>query len=409
MSERLHLLYNEMPTKIFPAQFEYLDAIREFAAAAARQAGLDDKDLYNFQLAVDEAASNIIEHAYEGIPDGQVEISLDVTSTAITIVMRDSGKRFDPDQTSVPDLDAALEDRMVGGLGLFFMRKLMDEVRFEWLPGQGNLLTMVKVLPQELKVVKKNKAGYSDLFDLGEHILTAASFASQRDLIVETALRLVEGQITIWLNEPAFRLPDWVESHFPPAPITRTQLRAYDTGKIIRKHKDGAYYLAIPFRHDETSLGVIEIIRPDVHNFSTRELELLKGLARIASVALIAWQRVNIERWRLEQLNLVRIVSAQIANEPDIDELAHKVTKLIQLTFKYYYVGIFTLEPGQKKMTFRSSTGGSKKHQDQAGELVFQVELGQGLVGYVAETGQELLANDISSEKRFREIGRAHV
>ena len=48
---------------------------------------------------------------------------------------------------------------------------------------------------------------------------------------------------------------------------------------------------------------------------------------------------------------MVRTVSAQIANEPDIDELARKVTALIQSTFKYYYVGIFTLEPGDLILT----------------------------------------------------------
>ncbi len=155
MSERLRLLFCQMPTTIYPARFEYLDAIREFAAEAARVAGLDDKALYNLQLVVDEAASNIIEHAYQGIQDGQIEISLDVSKTAITIVMRDHGKRFDPDQAIEPDVNASLEERDEGGLGLFFMRQLMDQVRFEWLPGQGNLLTMVKFLSQNHKPLKK--------------------------------------------------------------------------------------------------------------------------------------------------------------------------------------------------------------------------------------------------------------
>ncbi len=46
--------------------------------------------------------------------------------------------------------------------------------------------------------------------------------------------------------------------------------------------------------------------------------------------------RINVERWRISQARLVRTVTAQIANEPDLDELAHKVTRLIQATFKYY-------------------------------------------------------------------------
>src|SRR5258706_16010285 len=118
-----------MPTQIFIARFESLDAIREFVVDAAHQAGLDEKEVYNVQLAADEAASNIVEHAYEGVSDGQIEISTEVIDGALRIVMRDRGKPFDPDAVAVPDVNAGLEDRLVGGLGLFFMHRLMDEVR----------------------------------------------------------------------------------------------------------------------------------------------------------------------------------------------------------------------------------------------------------------------------------------
>ncbi len=66
-----------------------------------------------------------------------------------------------------PDVEAALEDRPIGGLGLFFMRKLMDDVRFHWSPEQGNILTMVKLRQPRLHT-QRGKPGYLDLFDLGE-------------------------------------------------------------------------------------------------------------------------------------------------------------------------------------------------------------------------------------------------
>ena len=393
-----------MPTKNFPAQFEYLDAIREFAAEAARLAAMDDKGIYNIQLAVDEAASNIIEHAYEGISDGQIEISLDVTYSALRVILRDNGKRFDPDETAEPDVDAELEDRAIGGLGLFFMRKLMDEVRFEWFPGHGNVLTMVKFLKRKPAIIKKNITGYTVLFDLGEKILAAASFAAQRDLIIETASQLVEGQVTLWLNESAFRLPDWVESLFPVLPFSQSQKQVFETGKMIRRQKGRVFWVTVPIRHEDVGLGVIEVCRSDGYRFARRELDFMEGLARTAAIALIAWHRVYVERWRLGQLGLVRTVSAQIANEPDIDELAHKVTRLIQSTFKYYYVGIFTLESGQVNLAYRSGAGGTLPDQGALVGLALQVNLGQGLVGYAAQTGEELLANDVHAEKRFRAI-----
>jgi serine phosphatase RsbU (regulator of sigma subunit)/putative methionine-R-sulfoxide reductase with GAF domain/anti-sigma regulatory factor (Ser/Thr protein kinase) len=393
-----------MPTKIFPAQFEVLDSIREFVAESARRACMDEKDVYNVQLAADEAASNIIEHAYAGIPDGQIEISTTVTREALTIVMRDQGKRFDVNEISDPNLDAALEERAAGGLGLFFMRKLMDEVHFEWQPGQGNLLTMLKCCPGARKPVKKAKPGYEDLFDLGGQILSAATFAAQRDLILETVSNHVEGEASLWLNEAAFRLPDWVESLFPPEPPAGFVQRAHEKGKTVQKQAGAAFSVAVPFRHEELSLGVIQVRRLNGEKITPRELRFLEGLTRTASIALVAWHRVNVERWRLGQLALVRTVSAQIANEPDIDELARKVTRLIQSTFKYYYVGIFTLEPGQKALAFRSSSGGATRRKGRVKELVFSVELGQGLVGQAAQTGQEILVNNVRADPRFRPL-----
>ena len=388
--------------KIFPAQFEYLDAIRDFAAEAARQAAMDDKEVYNIQLAVDEAASNIIEHAYDGNPDGQIELSLDITPDELIIVFHDNGKRFNPDEAEEPVLNASLEDRAIGGLGLFFMRKLMDAVRFEWNPEHGNVLTMIKQRAHPKKGLKKHKFGYNHLFDLGGKLLAAATFAAQRDLILETAAQLVDSQITLWLNESAFRLPDWVESLFPPEPFTSYQKQAHETGKLTRKRENGAYHVAVPLRHEDIGLGAIEFSRPNPGKFSRFELNMIEGLARTASIALIAWHRVSVERWRLGQLSLVRTVSAQIANEPDIDELAHKVTRLIQLTYKYYYVGIFTLEPGQPTLTFRSSTGGATRRKGHLKELAFQIQLGEGLVGYAAQTGEEVLANDVHADDRYR-------
>jgi serine/threonine-protein kinase RsbW len=133
-----------MKTVQFAAKFEYLDEIREFVGEIARNGGFSDKDVYNIQLATDEAASNVIEHAYENRPDGILELSCGVKGDAITIILIDHGESFDPSDVPAPDLKADLSDRKIGGLGLFLMRKLMDEVHYEPKPNQSNVLTMVK-------------------------------------------------------------------------------------------------------------------------------------------------------------------------------------------------------------------------------------------------------------------------
>ncbi|MEW5828511.1 MAG: GAF domain-containing protein, partial [Chloroflexota bacterium] len=104
------------------------------------------------------------------------------------------------------------------------------------------------------------------------------------------------------------------------------------------------------------------------------------------------------------QLSLVRSVSAQIANLLDVDELARRVAALICETFKYYYVAIFTLSPGQTALHYRASASASRKGRRKA-STTLEVELGQGLIGHVARTGQEVLTDDVRNEPRFRFIG----
>lgn len=125
-----------------PARFENLALIGDFIAGIARKAGFDEKGVFNLQLACDEACTNVIEHAYAGGP-GQIRIAVTVYPDRIQIQVHDTGRPFDPRAVHTPDLEAPLERRETGGLGLHFMRSIMDEVRFEF-DQDGNRLTMVK-------------------------------------------------------------------------------------------------------------------------------------------------------------------------------------------------------------------------------------------------------------------------
>ena len=131
---------------VFDANFDNLDEIREIVAEAARQVGFSDKEIYAIQLAADEASSNIIEHAYAGVTGGKIEIDLSISDKELKITMRDHGRSFDPSSVPEPNVKADLSERKIGGLGMYLMRKLMDEVSYESSPETGNTLTMIKRL-----------------------------------------------------------------------------------------------------------------------------------------------------------------------------------------------------------------------------------------------------------------------
>ena len=138
------LLICHMESVQFIAKLEYLDEIRDFVGKIAREGGFSDKDIYNIQLATDEAASNIIEHAYEGVSNGVLDLSCGMAGDGITIILTDYGESFDPSVVPMPNLKADLSERKIGGLGIFLMRKLMDEVHYEPRKNKSNILTMRK-------------------------------------------------------------------------------------------------------------------------------------------------------------------------------------------------------------------------------------------------------------------------
>ncbi len=132
-----------MGAKTFPAKFESLDGIRQFVAHRARSFGFSEKDIYFIQLAADEAASNVIEHAYEGVANGKIEMTCDFKDGQLIITLADHGRAFDPSRVKEPDLSASLSDRQIGGLGIYLMRSLMEDVQYRSAK-TGNLLIMRK-------------------------------------------------------------------------------------------------------------------------------------------------------------------------------------------------------------------------------------------------------------------------
>jgi serine/threonine-protein kinase RsbW len=130
------------------AYYDNLDILREYVGRIAADCGMSPKDIYSVELAVDEASTNIIEHAYGGECPKTIDLYCQVTPQALTIILHDHGEPFNPLEVPEPDFDAPLEERDNGGLGLFLMRKLMDEIHFAFVLGSeisDNTLTMVKL------------------------------------------------------------------------------------------------------------------------------------------------------------------------------------------------------------------------------------------------------------------------
>ncbi|HAV76565.1 MAG TPA: hypothetical protein DCX53_04335 [Anaerolineae bacterium] len=253
---------------------------------------------------------------------------------------------------------------------------------------------------------------WSDLATLGEQIVGATSLATQREQIISTVSRIIKGEVEVWLQESLFHLPGMTaKTKFKQKTPSTDMKRAMQTGdlfsgkqdKATRSGASNAVWAVVPLQEQGITLGAIQIHRPKGAAFKKDELNLLEGLAGIISVSLVASHRVAVERFRLDQLNLVREVSAQIANALSLTELADRVTELIQKTFHYYYVAIFTLQDSSSSMRFRSSAMTPHKGRWRK-KVVLDVELGQGIIGQAAAEGERILVADVKKDKRYRYI-----
>lgn len=133
----------------FEARAENLPAIMDFIIDAMKNMGVGEEDSFKVQLAVDEAATNIINYAYDGHA-GPIWIRCTLKGDDVYVVLMDTGAAFDPTGSPEPDVTSGIEDRKVGGLGIYFIREMMDAVRYERSGGK-NTLILVKHLSRGSK------------------------------------------------------------------------------------------------------------------------------------------------------------------------------------------------------------------------------------------------------------------
>jgi serine/threonine-protein kinase RsbW len=115
---------------VIPSRTDYLNLVTGLAKRASLAVGLDETAASKVSIAVDEAVTNIILHAYKGDPDRQVEIELMFHSGSLEVHLWHSGHGLRQDQVSLPDPKEYVRRPRKGGLGLLLMSRFMDEVHF---------------------------------------------------------------------------------------------------------------------------------------------------------------------------------------------------------------------------------------------------------------------------------------
>jgi len=120
-----------------PAETKRLTArLAEFGSRHA----LPHRIVADVNLALEEAITNIVLYAYDDADEHRIGVLISLTDGLLTAELIDDGRAFDPLQVAAPDVSAPLEDRPIGGLGIYLVRHLMDDIQYRREGGRNHLV-----------------------------------------------------------------------------------------------------------------------------------------------------------------------------------------------------------------------------------------------------------------------------
>ncbi len=130
---------------IFRNNIQDVPTLGEFIDGIAEEENIDVAVVGGVNLALEEAVVNVMNYAYPKGDEGHIELESAVTPEKWEFKLLDTGKPFDPTKVADADVTLDVEDRPVGGLGIFLVRQIMDSLEYK-RDGNKNVLTMIKKL-----------------------------------------------------------------------------------------------------------------------------------------------------------------------------------------------------------------------------------------------------------------------
>lgn len=124
-------------------QIDEICKLQEFVEEICEQAGFDMSVTMSLNLALEEAVTNVIDYAYPEGTEGNVDIVGEISGKQLKFIISDTGQPFDPTAQATADITLGVEERPIGGLGIFLVRQIMDNVIYQRQNGV-NKLTLIK-------------------------------------------------------------------------------------------------------------------------------------------------------------------------------------------------------------------------------------------------------------------------
>ena len=251
---------------------------------------------------------------------------------------------------------------------------------------------------------KQNKVTVKQIYGLGKKLASFNDYSSLKSYLEDYIHENFGFKALVWLNSPHKSVKANLDKYsLPFDPDLSLPGNAEIGEKYYTYQKDDSYWISLPINFQGENIGwlFVEGQLP----FEESEINCLKEICQTASIAIYATLQDHLRKWRQTQINLVSQVTARISQITSLDILTSEISHLIQETFNYYYVAIFLIHESSGRLFFRASSGRDKSDRPEFEDASHPgFEMGEHIIGYVAMTGLEIIANEVEKESRYQPV-----
>ena len=351
------------------ADQEGLRQLYDFVSDASLFFDLDDKTHFEIELAMEEAITNIIDHAYHG-QGGEIVVTMSYYNDEIRIIIQDWGNPIQDDTLPHYDQNLPVEERINGGMGLHFMRTLMDSVKFDSSITHGTILTMTKhyktVQPptgvrDELSMLETISLSLSRVHDV-QHLmilivnrLTQAVSADRGTLYLvdkenhQLYSKILQADATE-IQEIRLNIGEGIAGYVAQTGETVNIRSVKEDPHFAAQFDEKSGYetrnmICTPMRNAENDIiGVLQLINKKRGHFTTRDETLLHVLASQAAIAYENARLIESEKSKRQLADTLREVAAMINSSLDLESVLDSILEQLERVIPYQNASILLMD-----------------------------------------------------------------
>ena len=408
-----------------PAVQDSLHDVYEFVNKVRSEFGLSDQTHFDVELSIEEAVTNVINHAYKEAK-GDFVLRMTQNANEIYIEIQDWGRKFDPNTVEPFDYSAPVETRINGGMGMHFMRTLMDSINYHFDENNGTVLSMIKQLEsvsQRPELVEQIERELQVFEAVGRALSNERNVDALLDLIVDKLTEVIDADRgTLYLLDPQkgelvskilqdetgrlteirLRIGEGIAGYVAKTGETVNIISAEDDPHFAQYFDQVSGYrtetmICTPTHNSQGEIiGVIQLLNKRNGVFTKRDETILAVLSSQAGIAIENARLITSEREKRRIADTLREISSIINSSLELEGVLQLILGQIERVMPFNSAAILLIE--DDNLVARAARG--FKQNILQNMPVFQMN-DNLLIHEMIETFKPIIIPDVARDKRW--------